>query len=512
MALAPDGEKIAFTAQNEGELTLAILDLGSLRARRAVRVRPDDETDAAKAPVRLRFLRWATPQRLVFAPAEQVIPLPPVADKDGRVAPNPNGPTVLAPIMAADADGRHRGTLIDSRHFMETPAEARRTLADFLRTPTELAATRDEAIGWRMPHLDVLGFLPDDREQIVIGTRGAHSMPEQHLVDIRTASVRRFGGNWPMPPGPPQVYDWHRLRVVGERIRGVRPATAWRDDDLAKVQRQLEAKFPRRIVEIVDWSETRARTLFRVSGGGDPGRVFVYQRSEDLVLEVFRRAPWLGPARLNHAQHFDLPRATGLPVGGCLTWPKRPRSAPPPLVVMFPATDGQSPLAPFDPETEVLAEMGFAVARLSHPEFEAAVLERLRAQFPERVFDDRRLIAWGRGAGATTALQISRREPARFRAIVAIEAPAEVVATARDDARPPVLFVNALGETETSGVREPGAESTQHVGGGEFIRLETQPLANERGFRGEGYRRIEAFVASHLGENESGVAATRDGR
>src|SRR5205814_1574635 len=115
---------------------------------------------------------------------ERIVPLPPVLDSQGRPAPNPSGPTIVSPILAADADGRQRGTLVDARDFQETAADARRSFADLLRKPQELAAQGQDP-RWRMPHLDVLGFLPHDREQLIVGTRGAYSMPMRHLVDIR---------------------------------------------------------------------------------------------------------------------------------------------------------------------------------------------------------------------------------------------------------------------------------------------------------------------------------------
>ena len=242
----------------------------------------------ASQPMYLRFLRWATPSRLVFAPAERVVPLPPLVDETGRAIPNPDGPTIVSPVFAMNADGRNRGVVVDASQFQETPSDARRTLADLLRTTQELQATRNEPLRWKMPHLDVLGFYPGDREQLVIRTHGGYSMPRQHLVDIRTGTVREFGGDWAVPPGPPHVFDWYKREIVGERKTADRPTTSWHDKELAGVQRQLELKFPRRDIEILDWSETRARVLFRVTGGSDLGRVFVFQRPEDLVLEVLR--------------------------------------------------------------------------------------------------------------------------------------------------------------------------------------------------------------------------------
>lgn len=292
MALSPDGQRVAYTVQKGPELSIVILDIERLGPRRTVPAAPERDSAAGvdvAPPTRLRFLRWATPTRLVFAPEERVVPVPPTLDKDGRPQPSVDGPTILSPILAVDADGKQRATLVDAKDFTETPADARRSLADLLRSPKELAATRAEPVGWRMPHLDILGFLPRDREQLVLQTRGGYSIPTQHLVDLRTGTVREFA-DWPVPPGEPHIFDEYRLKIVGEKA-ATRPTIAWRDEDLARLQQMLETKFPRRTVEILDWSETRARVLFQVTGGSDSARVFVYQRPEDLALEILRRAP-----------------------------------------------------------------------------------------------------------------------------------------------------------------------------------------------------------------------------
>lgn len=311
MALSPDGRRVAYTVRTGDDLAIVLMELEPPGPRRTVKVEYPRGTEPlpGRPPAPLRFLRWATAERLVYAPGERVMPLPPIVGADGRPAPNPDGPTIVSPVLAVDADGRQRGTLVDARDFMDTSADARRSLADLLRTTHELVTAKSDVVRWRMPHLDLLGFLPGDREQLVIGTRGGFGPPARHLVDVRTGSVREFGGEWTVPPGGPQVFDWHRQKVVGERRGGARPATEWHDPELRLLQRVLETKFPRRSVEILDWSETRSRVLVRVTGGSDPGRTFVYQRPEDLPLEILpprRRMlrpgdraagpPWTGPS------------------------------------------------------------------------------------------------------------------------------------------------------------------------------------------------------------------------
>lgn len=453
MALSPDGQRVAYTTHADRELAIAIMSLEPPGPRRTVKTAPDRDgvspVLAESQPTEhLRFLRWATADRLVYAPAERVVPLPPLTDKNGRSRPNPDGPTILSPIRVVDVDGKQHGTLIDAHNFQETPADARRTLADLLRTTKELVATRDEPVRWRMPNLAILGFVRRGQEQLIIETRGAYSPPAQHAIDIRTGHVTVFDGNWPSPPGEPQIFDWFRLKVVGERKEAARPTTAWRDDELGRVQRELEAKFPRRAVEILDWSETRTRVLFRVTGGSDPGRVFVFQRPEDLVLEILRRAPWLSAAKLNDTRFFECAAPDGARLSGYLTWPSKPRHQPPPLLVVFPSGFPGRAQPAFDPEAQVFADLGFAVARLNHRSVAGvraedltalrtavdraavddarAAIEWIAARHPERAFDRKRIATLGRGFGGYLAVRALQLQPTMFRCGIAIDAPMDL--------------------------------------------------------------------------------------
>jgi dipeptidyl aminopeptidase/acylaminoacyl peptidase len=451
IALSPDGKRVAYTAPRGTDLSIVIMDVEPPGPKRTIKVAPEGAPPAAEdqPPLQLRFLRWATANRLVYAPVERVVPLPPVTDKNGRLVPDPDGPTIVSPILVTDADGRQRGTLIDASNFQETPAEAIRTLGDLLRTPKELAAARHEPIRWRMPHLDIAGFFPRDREQLIVQTHGGYSMPMLHLVDIRTGSVREFGDDWATPPAEPQVYDWFWLKVVGERKDGTHPTTAWRDGDLARVQHELETKFPRRIVELLDWSDTRTRVLFRVTGGSDPGRYFVYQRRpEDLVVEILHRAPWLAAAKLNETRFFEFAAPDGARLSGYLTWPAKPRVASPPLLVIFPSGFPGHAQPPFDPEAQVFADLGFVVARLNHRSVEGvaardlnalhkgidriavddarAAIDWLAAWNPARPFDRTRVVTLGRGFGGYLAVRALQLAPGAFRCSVAIDAPMDL--------------------------------------------------------------------------------------
>ncbi len=497
IALSPDGQRVAYSVRREGALELVIVPLDAALAPRRVRLERDGDAGEGRQPIaELRFLRWATATRLVYAPPERVVPLPAVVGPDGRPQANRDGPTIQAPVLALDADGRQRGVLVDARQFMETPAEARTSLADFLRTAQEIVRTARGTVGWRMPHLDILGFLPQDREQLVIGTRGAHSPPALHLVDVRTGGVREFGGEWTVPPPAPAVFDPFRLQVVGERRRDGRTQTRWTDRELAAVQGQLEAKFPRRTVEVIEWSETRGHVLCRVTGGRDPGRFFVLQRAEDIVVEVARRAPWLEPAAWHETIWVEASGVGGAPSGGYFTRPARNRQgAPPPLVVML--TADAEPES-FDPEVQLLAERGWAVLRVAvragagDEEDEAAgrltpeVLRRwiagMAAGENGGSIDVGRVALVGRGAAGGQALRLRERGADVFCC-------AAVIDPRRD------------GRESRAGTLPLLVLAAEEFAGGEAVhvaRLEPGFAAGLPAARAAAVRRLADFLAGHF--------------
>lgn len=436
IALAPDGQRVAYTVRQENGLELTIVPLDATLAPRRVRLERDGEGGEGRQPIgQLRFLQWATATRLVYAPPERVVPLPAVPGPDGGLQPNRDGPTIHAPILALDADGRQRGVLVDARQFMETPEAARTSLADLLRSAQEIVRTARGNVGWRMPHLDILGFLPQDREQLVIGTRGAHSPPTLHLVDVRTGGVREFGEAWAGPPAGSAVFDPHRRTVVGERGRGGRPETRWTDRELAGVQRQLEAKFPRRTVEVLEWNAARTHVLCRVTGGRDPGRYFVLQRAGDLVVEVARRAPWLEPALAHDTVWVEAGGVAGAPPGGYFTRPGRNRPGAPPLIVLLTPEEVQEH---FDPEVQLLADRGFAVLRVTvWTEADAApreatgraTLAQVRALTAELAggrggVDAGHIALVGRGAAGPVAAWMHAQAAGMFCGAATLDAPA----------------------------------------------------------------------------------------
>lgn len=445
MALSPDGRHLAYTTQVGKDLVVMIMNVEFPGTNAKVVV--DEERDVLfsqdKERAQLRFLKWATADRLVFSPTESVIDLP----SSGI------GPIIYSPIIAVDADGRNSKVLVDAKEFTFYPPED-------APHGEENAATAPPPPRWIGRHLDIVGFSPDSREELLIESRGSGRLvpTERFSLNLRTGLYVPVATAPHPKPQPTQVVDEYRGDVVGVRRNDVRPVTAWSDAVLADVQRELEKKFPRRTVEIVEWSEDRSRLLVRVTGGSDPGRGFVYQRPENLLWEFFRRAPWLNSGNLHDSRFFEFDAPDGAHLSGYLTWPNRPRLNPPPLLVCFPTGFPGHAQPAFDPEAQMFADLGFIVLRLNHRYIrgvspapraglgtaidELSVNDALVAinwvaeRNPWHPVDRRRIATLGRGFGGYLAIRALQLHPTFFRCGVALDAPMDL----QPWLRPPPAF------------------------------------------------------------------------
>lgn len=175
-----------------------------------------------------------------------------------------------------------------------------------------------------------------------------------------------FGGSFPMYPNANLIRDRATGRLAGVSAEVGRPFSVWCDREIAEAQRALEAKFPRRTVRILQWSDARTEFLVQVTGGPDPGRSFVWKKATNLVVEIGRRAPWLSTADLCPSESFELLTPYGARLTGFLTRPRSSRFNPPAALVCFAEDLPGRPHSEFDPEAQVFAALGMLVVRINH--------------------------------------------------------------------------------------------------------------------------------------------------
>lgn len=541
VALSPDGEHIAYTLNEGGELVVYIMAVNSTEKRFRMVVEGDRRVAFSrnKAPGRLRFLQWASPDRLVFAPTEYN-----------------SGIRTIGPIYAVNRNGVEPLTLAESDDFALPGSNLAAPPPDGLTFPP---AAKDRAV-------EILGFLGGNRRALIVEARGRVTAPTADpiptsLVSIdvftgkmttlgedfidgryiydqtarprllyphpRMSHVRTFkynsGGTWgawrdvsetwggviaatfkvtvenyygerafplgfdndpnilyyasnlgrdtygifaldlttkqrtgagledphvdlvALEPGEAHanlVFDPATGNLAGVRAVGQTAFARWLDPEIARVQDSVNRKFPGRAVEIIQWNDARTRFLLRATGGLEPGRYYAWQRPENLIVELLRRAPWLRNGDLHPGSPFSFKTSDGANLTGHLTFPRTSRLNPPPLLIDFSQGLMGKPTADFHPDAQALAEMGFIVARINHrggdgfgikhrqaihagmdrvPLDDAlAAIEWLAQNHP---FDRRRIAVFGRGLGGYLALRALELEPDTFRCAVALEAP-----------------------------------------------------------------------------------------
>jgi pimeloyl-ACP methyl ester carboxylesterase len=537
VTLSPDGRHVAYTEHVRNELHVVIMKLEEPYPKVTLVVDDDDGIAFSKEKQRatLRFLRWATPNRLVFAPAEQAF--------RGTA-----GKRYVAPVLAVDADGKNPRKLTDSSDYLFDPPVL----------PNPNPSAPPPPLLWRSS--EIAGFFAGDRDHVLIRALGYEHLPiivpttafkvnvhtgkkteleseyflgavgydqrgvsrinymrplhsSERSFGVRDAHPLKFTEAWlgplagrftvspqnyfgerafplgfdvdpnvlyiasnvgrdtfgiyalnlktkqrtdlaledphvdlaplePSYPAPQLVFDEARGQFAGVRSPGPRPVAVWHDPELAAAQRALEKKFPHRTVEILEWSDARTAFLLRVTGGTEPGRYFVWQKAENLPLEILRRAPWLNAAGLHPTEFFEFDTPEGIHLSGYLTLPRASRLNPPPAVICFadgfPAEAHQE----FDREAQVIAAMGIIVIRLNHrgvggfgikhrdailagvdrvPVDDAvAALDWINTRHP---IDRRRVATMGASFGGYLAVRALQLQPDVFRCAVAFNAP-----------------------------------------------------------------------------------------
>lgn len=269
-----------------------------------------------------------------------------------------------------------------------------------------------------------------------------------YACDLRTG--KRTGLAWEEPgtdlvdpdlpwTNSPVIFDRNRGTLAGITLRTVEPRVRWLDPELEDAQRSLEKKFPARRIELLDWDGRRERFLALIGSLGDPGRYFVYHRSDGRCVEYLRRAPSLGRSDLNPTEAFAFATRDGGQMTGYLTLPRTPGKVLPPVVVSLHDGPWQRVEPGYDRDAQALATMGFAVVKINYrgsAGFGLAHREAIRLSLdrgpvedvlatldwlrPRYRIDTRRVGLVGEGYGGYLALRALQLQPDIFQSAAVI--------------------------------------------------------------------------------------------
>jgi dienelactone hydrolase len=184
VALSPDGRHFAYSGYDENGLALFIINLDRPGQKTKIEVADNQKLEHFDVPVppRLRFLQWATADRLVFAPT-------PLANS------NQLHTRVLAPVYSINADGSGVKTIADTNTFTEQT----------MRFQMNADPDRDTRLrfGTSTRFARLIELLPSDPTKLLVDTPG--SVTAQGNLDLKMQSRNNAPSGFSLPLGPPEM-------------------------------------------------------------------------------------------------------------------------------------------------------------------------------------------------------------------------------------------------------------------------------------------------------------------
>lgn len=361
----------------------------------------------------------------------------PLADREGRIRAAINLQAVSDAPLRYQIDKRRgllRWTALDD--VVGTPRDA----PGFWVSPGNFFAERSIPVGFADGGA-VLYFASNiGRETYGIygldlksGQRTDLAIEDSHF-DLIVPSPGGFDSRNPL------VYDRYNRELAGVRYTAVHGSTRWLDPVLQEVQATFEASLPGQSIEVQEWDETRNRFLAVAQSPGDPGGVFVFERSTKTLWEFNRRAPWLDAETPHRVIEFAFARPDGAMITGQALVPRFARLREVPVVFVCLGLPWNRTTSEFSPQMRTIADMGFVVVhvnprgalgfgRKTRDAIASGKWDELQTEDFVGTLDELaqnfhihtgRAAVLGYGLGGHLALRAVQLHPERFRAAVAI--------------------------------------------------------------------------------------------
>ncbi|MFC4161059.1 S9 family peptidase [Chitinimonas lacunae] len=154
------------------------------------------------------------------------------------------------------------------------------------------------------------------------------------------------------------IFDYHRKKIVGLRVEGLKDEVYYFDDDYANLQGSLDAHF-KTTFNGLQW---RGDTVLVASRSEtDPGRYSLYHTKTKQLEPLFEVKPEIDPSKMSSTQVIKYKARDGMEIPAYLTLPKGKVAKDLPLVAYVHGGPHARDQWGFDPNVQLLASRGYAV-------------------------------------------------------------------------------------------------------------------------------------------------------
>jgi len=161
------------------------------------------------------------------------------------------------------------------------------------------------------------------------------------------------------------VFNRKRTKLVGIVTEYIKREYHWFDRTRARIQANLEATFPGKMVDVVSTSEDDAVVLCLVHSDRDPGTYYLYDVKAGKI-DRLQNLRDLDPEAMRPMEPFSFKARDGLEIHGYMVRPEKTDPIPPLVVLPHGGPFGVRDSWGFDPEVQFLANRGYSVIQVNY--------------------------------------------------------------------------------------------------------------------------------------------------
>lgn len=184
-----------------------------------------------------------------------------------------------------------------------------------------------------------------------------------------------------------------RRELLGVRYSADKTHTHWFDAGMRAIQANLDGAFPENTNLILDWSDDLQRFVIVSSSDREPGLYFLLDktRGKPLLMALGSSRPSLPGQHLAKVEVVRYPARDGLEIQGYLTRPKGQTTPGPLILIPHGGPYGIRDMWGYDAEVQFLANRGYTVLQVNYRGsggFGRKFLEAGRLEWGKKMQDD----------------------------------------------------------------------------------------------------------------------------
>jgi dipeptidyl aminopeptidase/acylaminoacyl peptidase len=129
------------------------------------------------------------------------------------------------------------------------------------------------------------------------------------------------------------IFNWDQKKLLGIAYNADKPGVKWLDPELDKLQKMVDATFPKTFNSISIPSEKSSNALLFAYSDVDPGMYHLINRSKPSVENLLHTREWLDPDLMSERKFIKYKARDGLEIPAWVTIPKGSSGKNLPLIV-----------------------------------------------------------------------------------------------------------------------------------------------------------------------------------